>query len=50
MEAKRAQQHREQSAASDIDNKNSEPPTIKVITSINRIKWLTASLSITARV
>ncbi|OQQ09177.1 sensor histidine kinase [Vibrio splendidus] len=27
-----AQQHREQSAASDIDNKNSEPPTIKVIT------------------
>ncbi|MEZ9155910.1 sensor histidine kinase [Vibrio sp. F13] len=27
-----AQQHREQSAASDIDNKNSEPATIKVIT------------------
>ncbi|MEZ8426045.1 PhnD/SsuA/transferrin family substrate-binding protein [Vibrio cyclitrophicus] len=27
-----AQMHREQSAASDIDNKNSEPPTIKVIT------------------
>ncbi|WP_048614578.1 sensor histidine kinase [Vibrio coralliirubri] len=27
-----AQQHREQSTASDIDNKNSEPATIKVIT------------------
>ncbi|MBY7659535.1 sensor histidine kinase [Vibrio atlanticus] len=27
-----AQMHREQSAASDIGNKNSEPPTIKVIT------------------
>ncbi|WP_065675806.1 sensor histidine kinase [Vibrio celticus] len=27
-----AQQHREQSATSDIDNKNSEPATIKVIT------------------